>query len=67
MPKALCIAAMAISILVLILFLSDLLFGFVGPKSIAPFKGESWVIDIVFSICAAVIGFLSYQTLREQV
>ena len=30
MPKALCIAAMAISILVLILFVTDLLFGLAG-------------------------------------
>ena len=48
MPKALCIIAMAISILVLILFVSDLLLGVAGLKAIAPFKGASIVIDLIF-------------------
>ena len=67
MPKALCIAAMVISILVFILFLSDLLLGFASMDNLAPFKGANPVIDIVFVVCAAVLGYLSWSTFREQI
>ena len=67
MPKALCISALAISILVLILFLADLVLGLANARSIAPLRGESFVLDVVFVICAAVLGFLSWTTFRKQV
>ncbi len=67
MPKVLCLTAMAISILVFLLFFFDMLLNLVGMTSIAPFRGAHFGIDLVFAICAAVIGFLSFQTFREQV
>ncbi len=67
MPKALCIAALAISILVLLLFASDLLFGLANANSVAPFKGSNITLDIVFLCCAAILGLLSFRTLKQQV
>ncbi len=67
MPKALCISALAISILVLILFLADLVLGLAQARSIAPLRGENIVLDLVFVLCAAVLGFLSWSTFRKQV
>ena len=67
MPKALCLTAMVISILVFLLFFSDLALGMMGLKSIAPFRFANMSIDIVFTVCAAVLGFLSFKTLREQI
>jgi len=67
MPKVLCLTALVISILVFLLFFSDLLMALVGMQDIAPFKGAHRGIDIVFSICAAILGLLSFLTFREQV
>jgi hypothetical protein len=67
MPKALCISALAISILVMILFLADLLLGLANARSIAPLRGEDLLMDLVFIVCAAVLGFLSWVTFRKQV
>ncbi len=67
MPKALCLTAMVISILVFLLFFSDLALGMMGLSSIAPFRFANMSIDIVFTVCAAVLGFLSFKTLREQI
>jgi hypothetical protein len=67
MPKALCIAALAISILVVILFASDLLLGIANARSIAPFKGSNILLDVVFLICAAILGLMSFRTLKQQV
>ena len=67
MAKALCIAAMVISLVVFILFFSDLIIGkLLGMPSLAPFRGAYWPIDVVFAICAFVLGFLSWLTFREQ-
>jgi threonine/homoserine/homoserine lactone efflux protein len=62
MPKALCITGMVVAILVLILFLIDLL----APASLAPFKKANWLMDVVFVLCAAVLGYMSWTTLKEQ-
>ena len=67
MPKALCITAMVLSIIVLILFLSDLLLGFAGQHELAPFRAYSKILDIVFCVCAGVMAYLSWLTFREQV
>ncbi|MCR9115734.1 MAG: hypothetical protein NXI22_02155 [bacterium] len=34
---------------------------------IAPFRGASWVMDVFVVICAGGLGYLSWQTYREQV
>lgn len=62
MPKALCWAGMVIALLVLALFLFDL----VAPASVAPFKKSSMLLDVLFTICAAALGYMSWSTLREQ-
>ncbi len=59
MPKALCLTGMVIAIVVFLLFLLDLILGF-------PFQGASKLLDLVFVICAAVLGFISFTTFREQ-
>jgi threonine/homoserine/homoserine lactone efflux protein len=65
MPKALCITGMVVSILVLILFLADLILP--ASTGLAPFKKASWMLDIVFVLCAAVLAYMSWSTLKEQV
>jgi hypothetical protein len=62
MPKILCISGIVVSLLVFVIFLMDL----VAPPSIAPFKNAVWTMDLIFVICSAILGFLSYMTLREQ-
>lgn len=59
MPKALCITGMVVAILVLILFLLDLVIKM-------PFQRANWMLDAVFVVSAAVLGYLSWSTLKEQ-
>ncbi len=67
MQKVLCYFSLTISVIVLALFLADLILGMAGMVEIAPFKYASMVMDIVFVVCALVLGTLSFFTLREQV
>lgn len=62
MPKALCWAGLVIAILVLALFSFDL----VVPSAWAPFQKSSKMLDILFILCAAALGYLSWTTLKEQ-
>jgi len=48
-----------IAILILVLFLLDLTVKI-------PFERISLMMDIVFVLCAAGLGYLSWSTLREQ-
>ncbi len=57
---------MVVAILILILFLLDLVLGYTA-ESLAPFKGASPMMDIVFSVGAALLGYLSWSTFKEQV
>ena len=36
------------------------------PKSIAPLAKASWLMDIIFVLCAAGLGYLSWITFKEQ-
>jgi len=65
--KGLCIIALAISAVIFILFLADLILGVSGQESLAPFKYLGLVCDIVFVICSGITAVLSFFTLREQV
>jgi hypothetical protein len=47
----------------LLLFGADL----VLPKSIAPFSKAAMIMDILFVLCAAGLGWLSWSTFKEQV
>lgn len=67
MPKVLCIAGMVISVLIILLFLTDFLLNMFGAVSLAPFKGASGLMDIVFVLCGAGLGYLSWLTFKEQV
>jgi hypothetical protein len=60
MPKALCILGMVVAALVVLVFLLDLALG-------VPFYGVSKLLDIVFVICGAILGYLSWATMKEQV
>jgi len=60
MPKALCYVGMAVAGLLLLFFGLDLAIGF-------PFGAVSKTMDIGLLVGAAVIAYLSWTTLREQV
>jgi threonine/homoserine/homoserine lactone efflux protein len=53
---------MVIALLVLALFLFDL----VVPATMAPFKKSSALLDVLFVLCAAGLGYLSWSTLKDQ-
>lgn len=59
MPKALCMSGMAVAILIVLLFATDLAIGM-------PFKRASLVMDISLLVSAALLGLISWLTLREQ-
>jgi len=59
MPKALCLTGMVIAIVVFLLFLLDLILK-------VPFQRANLVMDVVFVLCAGVLGFISWTTFREQ-
>jgi len=65
MPKALCISGIVIAVLLLLLFGLDLVASFVMP-GLAPFRGASLLMDIVFILCAVGLGYLGWTTLQEQ-
>lgn len=60
MPKYLTYFGLASAGLIATIFLVDLALGW-------PFKRASIVMDVVFILCAAVLAFISWTTLREQV
>ena len=59
MPKSLCILGMVVAVLLLIVFGLDLAIGF-------PFGRMSTVTSVGFLVCAVILGFLSWSTMREQ-
>jgi hypothetical protein len=59
MPKALCMSGMSVAILIVLLFATDLAIGL-------PFKRASIVMDVSLLCCAALLGLISWMTLREQ-
>ncbi len=67
MQKGLCIAALAISAVVFVLFLLDLALGLAGQAQLAPFRYASLITDIVFVVGSLLLAVMSFFTLREQV
>lgn len=67
MQKGLCITALTISVIVFAIFLADLVLGLMGNVTIAPFKYANMIMDIVFVVCALIVGVLSWFTFKEQV
>ena len=68
MQKGLCIIALSIAVVMFILFVADLVMGFTGQSTMAPFKyGPGMIIDIVFAIVSAILAVMSWKTFRQQV
>lgn len=59
MAKGLCFSGLAVAILIVLLFATDLAIG-------QPFKRASIMMDVSLLGCAAVLGLISWMTLREQ-
>ncbi len=60
MPKVMTKAGLAVAGLVGLVFLTDLAIGY-------PFKRASMAMDICFALCAVLLAYLSWSTLKEQV
>ena len=60
MPKALCISGMVVAALLLLVFGLDLVTRF-------PFGAAIKMMNIGLIISSAILGYLSWTTLREQV
>ncbi len=59
MSKSLTILGMVIAIFILVIFALDLV-------TSLPFHRASILLDIVFVLCAAGLGYLSWATFKEQ-
>jgi hypothetical protein len=60
MLKALCIFGMVVAVLILLIFGLDLATGM-------PFHvSNKWTMDLPLVLCALVLGYLGWSTLREQ-
>jgi hypothetical protein len=59
MPKALTISGMVVAVLLFFVFGLDLALRI-------PFDKASVSMDIVFLLCAALLGYMSWSTYREQ-
>lgn len=59
MPKGLSIFGMVIASLIFLLFVLDLAIGF-------PFSRAAMLMDIIFILCAAGLGWLAWGTFKEQ-
>ncbi len=60
MPKALSFIGIVVSALLLLVFGLDLAVGI-------PFKGANSMMSVSFIVFSAILGYLSWSTLREQV
>lgn len=58
MPKALCYAGLAVAAVTLIIFLCDLLVQI-------PFGRENAMMDVVFVLTSATLGYLALSSARE--
>jgi hypothetical protein len=61
MPKLLTITGMVVAALLVIMFGLDLAVGI--PFS----KAGGWLVDLLFLLCAGMLGYMSWSTYREQV
>ncbi len=67
MPKALCLTSLAIAVLMLLLFGSDLVLQLAGMTSMAPLEGASLMMDAAFAVISIIIAVMSWFTFKEQV
>ncbi|MBI3838846.1 MAG: hypothetical protein HY288_13065 [Planctomycetia bacterium] len=59
MPKVLAISGMVVAGLLLLMFGLDL-------AASVPFSHASRMMDIIFLLCAGILGYMSWNTYREQ-
>ncbi len=64
MNKVLCIIGIVVAVLLLLVFGVD---ASVGDRIGFPFNGASLGMDISMIVCALVLGYISWATLRQQV
>jgi hypothetical protein len=64
MPKALCILGMVIAVLLGIFFLADIAVLHMASGGVT--STMSTLMDVGFILCAAVLGYISWSTWREQ-
>ncbi len=60
MPKILTIAGLVVSGMLALLFTADLALGI--PFGVRP---NSWMMDISFLVCAVMLAYMSWATMRE--
>ncbi|MEY2611466.1 MAG: hypothetical protein RL240_4537 [Planctomycetota bacterium] len=63
MPRLLCLSGLVVAGLVLLLFLADLIMSLTGGGGI--FSYPSLLMDIVFIICAGLLGYLAWVSLKD--
>lgn len=66
MAKILCLASLAIGVIVALLFGVDLVMSVAGMASTAPLRGANTMMDIGFLIFGAALAAMSWFTFREQ-
>ncbi len=64
MPRILCFIGLVMAGLVFLLFFVDLIMTVAGMGSL--FRFPSLLMDIVFVVCSAALGYISWTTLKEQ-
>ena len=60
MPKVMTIVGLVIAGLIALVFVVDLALGF-------PFKRASLMMDVSFLICALLLAYMSWSTMKEQI
>jgi len=63
MPRLLCLGGLVVAGLVFLLFLLDLIMSLSGMGSL--FRYPSLLMDITFTLCSAMLGYLSWMSLKE--
>ncbi len=63
MPRLLCLSGLVVAGLVFLLFTADLIMSLVGMGGI--FWYPSLLMDIVFILSAAMLGYLAWTSLKE--
>ena len=63
MPRMLCLGGLVVAGLVFLLFLLDFVMSMAGMGAI--FRYPSLLMDITFMLCSAILGYLSWMSLKE--
>ncbi len=63
MPRLLCLGGLVVAGLVFLLFLLDFVMTMAGMGAI--FRYPSLLMDITFMLCSAILGYLSWMSLKE--